>query len=471
MNQAKNILLGGFESEFLRSTGWEDESPELTRRLEESTRLGILFSAERALVPAPGYFETGAGYRVMQRFKPSQERGQLVLTGTGPGPYAFICSKLDHWRGRPRELALYEQAGPQRASRLDGRAWQAKRAPTDPLVIASWQKALATGTHPLIGPLRRARRAARTVTAIPERLEGKAIILENVVDQLPRGVELRGTESHLLRLHLGNGFLASYLGDTEAIGMIDSSVHMSQALFPQGAVTVRDTQLRRVLTALGMERIMLEEASPELVAEVADSEIWRCLRHELTAGPVESVGMFARRELKALSKAGERCRIKSRLDLAGIEDSLDRQHEALERTVERGARPNLRLLSGLGNGALTAMGAQRSFAGAQFLGSRLEEGRRLSALRLEQELLGILTSASSSELEERVGALDSLLSQQDESSSPSEIAALISERERLAEQLGKLAPSLKAAIFSIATGALGSVVAQGLFIAVKALGG
>jgi hypothetical protein len=185
MKQAGDILVGGIEREMLRMSSWDEQDPRTVARLDQSVRLAILFSPGYALIPASGYFETACGYPVILRFRPNQERGQLVLQGTAGSPEEYVSFKLDQWRGSSAEQKLYGEAAVRRIAALEQHAWRSKTEPTDNLIIVNWSASLENGDHPLLTTLKRtglsSSHAERIIARLPGELDGTVLLVDNIL--------------------------------------------------------------------------------------------------------------------------------------------------------------------------------------------------------------------------------------------------------------------------------------------------
>jgi hypothetical protein len=466
---SRNILVPTLDRECIQTAGWQLGDPLLAQRQKESLRLALLFSAEQALVPAGSYFETDDGASAVSTAKPSLERGQIALHGSGGRPEEYVGMKLDQCRSDVALRERYANHGLRLANGLDTASWRPKNEQTDTRLLLNWNETLTAGTHPLLGTWTRAgfsgSRAYREVGAIPAQLESSLMLVDHVAARLPKAIKRIWDyrDTHALRVHLRNGFFESYLADTGAAALVDVRVGVHEAAFPPAFPRLTDGQLRQTLGALDVERQLLQQISSEAFAELVESQTWRCLRPELLARSLEPQP-FRAGELRALQRARESKRggrrAKGKLSLAAC---LARQHEALER-LSAGS-------FGRTSAALLGQAAEAMAFGAR---PRLWRGEMLRAYprssdRLPGLLEEVLASSTVGGLRQQIEQCDLLLEQY-EGFQPRIVAQIVLERRDLRDQARGLSEPVKTALINFGTGTSSSVVGQGLMMALKALG-
>lgn len=464
MLQGRDILIGSTDQETVQAAGWNPGNPVLLARQHESLRLGVLFSARQALVPAGGYFEALDPLPFFA-LRPSQERGQIAFHGFGASPSDYVNTKLSHWRGNDAVLRSYEQRGSSLARYLDSSAWRPKNEATDARLRANWHMSVDGGRHPLLDTWARAgyppSRSARAVAALPNELDGSAMLTRNVTALMPDRLQRvwNYVDEHALRVHLALGFFESYLAESSAIALTDTPVGVQDGVFPAFAPRVNDQKLRELLAALGVRDALLVQLASEEFAALVETQTWRCLRPELMARVSEDQP-FNRRELKAMKNARK---VKKGQTAVSIESQLAWQHEALEKVSASSGRDSAVDLLGRFGEAMVASSQARPLRG--------ELGRTVppSGERLGQMLHDLLECSTVADAQSMVDQIELVLSQYGDLHASS-VEQLVIEREDLREKARRLPVSVKTALVNIGTGASGSVVAQGLVAALKALG-
>lgn len=464
MLQGRDILVGSTDQETVQAAGWRPGDPVLLARQHESLRLGILFSARQALVPAGGYFEA-LDPSPFLALRPSQERGQIAFHGFGANPFDYVNTKLSHWRGNDAILRSYEKRGSDLARFPDSSAWRPKNEATDARLRVNWRSAVAAGRHPLLHTWARARystdRAARAVAALPDELAGAAMLTRNVAALLPGRLRAvwNYVDEHGLRVHLALGFFESYLAESSAIALTDTPVGVQDGVFPAFAPRVNDQKLRELLAALDVRDSLLSQIQGEEFAALVETQTWRCLRSELMAR-VSDNQPFSRRELKALKNARK---VKKGHTAVSIESQLAWQHEALEKVSDSSIRASTVELLGKFGEAMAASSQAPPLRG--------ELARTLppSEEHLSQMLLDLLECSTVADAQNRINRIELVMSQHG-SLHASRVKRLVIESEDLREKARRLPVSVKTALVNIGTGATGSVVAQGLVAALRTLG-
>jgi len=467
--QGVNILVPSLDRECIQAAGWRWGDPALAERQKESLRLSILFSFEQALLPAGGYFETAEGNAVVAASRPSSERGQLALNGSGERAEEYVEIKFDQCRDDTYLSKRYRDHGLRLAAAVGSPSWRPKNEPTNARLRLNWDLALADGTHPLLTAWFRAGssagRATREIGEIPGRLEGNLMLASHVVPCLPNAVKRCWCrhDTHALRVHLRTGFFDSYLSQAGTAALVDAKVGVHSAAFSPLAPRVSDQMLRHLLGAVGVERQLLQQLSSDSLADLVEGQAWRCLKPELLARASESQP-FAPGELKALHRARESRRWKGTGGgRNAVEALLAHQHETLETLATRSVRR-------------TAFGFLGDAAEAMAVGTRprLWRGEALRASargadRLPRLLEDVFASATTGEVRQVIEACDLLVRQYDDLR-PGLVARMVVEDDGLNGQLRGLPGPVKTALINIGTGTTSSVVGQGLMMALKWLG-
>jgi hypothetical protein len=466
---SRNILVPTLDRESVQTAGWQLGDPLLAQRQKESLRLAVLFSAEQALIPAGGYFETDDGVSAVLSAKPSLERGQIALHGSGGRPAEYVGMKLDQCRSDVALRERYANHGVRLANGLCTGSWRPKNEQTDTRLLLNWNEVLSAGTHPLLGTWIRAglsdSRAYREIEAIPVQLESSLMLVNPIASLLPKAIKRRWDyrDAHALRVHLRYGFFESYLVDTGAAALADVRVGVHEAAFPPSFPRFTDQQLRQTLGALDVERQLLQQISSEAFAELVESQTWRSLRPELLARSLERQP-FGAGELRALQRARESRRrgrrARGKLSLGAY---LAHQHEALERlSVGSFGRTSAALLGQAAEAM--AVGARPRLWRGELLRAYPQSSDRLPGL-LEE----VLASSTVGGIRQQIEQCDLLLEQY-EGFQPRIVAQIVLERQNLRNQARGLPEPLKTALVNFGTGTSSSVVGQGLMMALKALG-
>lgn len=284
----EGLLVHFMERELLRMGG-VDRGPVLLDQFEELTRIAILFSPERAIIPAPSYFETDEGSEIFRRFAASRERGQLGLIGSGARPRDYIEHKGQHWANDPLGPSAYvDEKNPRRNVPLE--AWNVKTQSTDELLERQWRSAVEDGTHPfswtwLDGNSGSAQNQD-LVYELPAALDGTALLLDNIIRHLPRSLDrvLSPRDREGLRLFLARGFFESYLGDRWGLLGVSPGYDI-RAIAPPGVPVLSVHKLKHAMEplnqSLNLTRELLKERSTAEVAELADTGEWRTLAGEI----------------------------------------------------------------------------------------------------------------------------------------------------------------------------------------------
>jgi hypothetical protein len=464
MLQGRDILIGSTDQETVRAAGWSPGNPALLARQHESLRLGILFSAKQALVPAGGFFEA-LDHSSFLALRPSQERGQIAFHGFGASPSDYVNTKLSHWRGNDAVLGAYEERASNLARYLDSSAWRPKNEATDARLRVNWHTSIEGGHHPLLDTWVRAgyptNRSARAVAALPDELDGAAMLTRNVAALMPDRLQRvwNYVDEHSLRVHLALGFFESYLAESSAIALTDTQVGVQDGVFPAFAQRINDQGLRELLAALGVRDALLGQIPSEEFAALVETQTWRCLRPELMARASEDQP-FSRRELKAMKNARK---VKKGRTALSLESQLAWQHEALEKVSDSSNKDSAVAFFGRFGEAMAANSQARPLRG--------ELARTLppSGDRLNLMLHKLLECSSVADAQDTVYQIELVLSQHG-GLRASRVEEVVLESEDLREKARRLPVSVKTALVNIGTGASGSMVAQGLVAALKALG-
>lgn len=280
------ILVHFMERELLRMAGVHGVDGPRLDNFDQLTRLAILFSPDRAVMPAPSYFETEYGYEILRRFGPCLERGQFGLLGTGANPDAYLAHKSSHWANDLKSVPAYaDENDPRRNVPCD--AWNVKHEATDDLIAKQWRAAVEDGSHPWSSTWLDAGHGATKnqdlVYNIPEAVEGTALLVDNITAHLPRrfAERLEPRDGENLRVFLAAGFFGSYLGDRWG-PLLDVPIGCDvRALAPDGVSVLSVRKLLAAMAPLGITDELLCTCSVAQIAELADTAEWRTLAGEI----------------------------------------------------------------------------------------------------------------------------------------------------------------------------------------------
>lgn len=482
MQDRTDILFPELELEMLRMGGMQEADPKLRAQLDEDLRLAVLFSRDTALVPAPGFFETYPGYEVVRRFAPSVERGQLALLGSGGHPTEYADRKLRHWADDHQQLNLYGEQAERRMAALDGQGWRAKHSSTDVHLVQMWQQNVEDGSHPLLNVWRRsgmrAAAAEDAVARVPQRLDGVAIVVDNITRRLPPKVLGRMTvsDTHNLRILLAGGFFRSYLDEGQALALVDSRLAGSSAIRAAGVAGVHVRRLRLVLQALGLTEPLTRTLSHAALAQLVDTPVWQTVRPDLVRRAQASTP-FTAEELVALRRARSPGKLRTGREVPVLEQYLERVAVALARPVRRRAGES----SNSGQIELFKTQGRTFMSGTHFHGQTTingnvinwEGGGELDAHVtpvpevLAAVLPGVLRASSPTDAERLLRSVETLVTGR--KVERDEVAEVV--QGQLANEVQAAHPAVRRRLVDLGTGAAAEVIAQGITLGIKALAG
>jgi hypothetical protein len=275
--RGQEMLFPFVEREYLALASADPEDPALHQRLFTLARIAVLFSEGTVLIPAPGLFETAAGYRLACEFSPAIEQGAIAFLGGGPSPTSFVERKNEQFTGEAG--ACYADGAPRRVA-LARQSWRVKGSSTDADLLTVWTASNEAHNNPLLTIVgRRAAPASATaaIETLPATLEGRAFVTDNLIARLPRDVQraVLPREREAVRFFLAAAFYASYTSNSVGTVLTTTGLPDVHALLPANVQRLPCPSFIRMLRWVGLEAPLLRDLTVEQLLRVADSSAWR----------------------------------------------------------------------------------------------------------------------------------------------------------------------------------------------------
>lgn len=237
--------------------------PEAIRsRLDYVTRMALFASRVGLVLPASYLFEVPGVVEFMADTHELAELGAIQFTAPASSLGEYQAVKTLEYRDDPRNPYVSEP--PHGLEHLPWRPRHGGSAGRS--IIEEWSQEVRPGAAlaPVVEAIARSqnltyRAAARTLSAVPERLEGRALVARFVVEAIKSPIPPAGR--YAVEWLLSNKYLESYLNDLDAAILVDFP--FGSFAPTAGAHDLREisaTRMERVLKLLGIGETVLHAA-------------------------------------------------------------------------------------------------------------------------------------------------------------------------------------------------------------------
>lgn len=218
-----NLFLHFFDTHFLSAKAEAIPMSRLKAECRLATRLSVL-TAERTLVPAASHFETEICRSVLGELEPLYSANLIFLVGGGADILEFIEDKRGQYSHNSRAHRRYFSRPPRRPPPFLSRTASATQD-----IICRWGKCLQTpGEIAAIfhnTGVRQPRNFERSWNRVPERLSGRAFIMDHVEPLLLSRIDHRTVRNRLHAL-VNSAYFGSFTREYHA-GIVEDLAYLA----------------------------------------------------------------------------------------------------------------------------------------------------------------------------------------------------------------------------------------------------
>lgn len=264
------LFLHFFDVHFLELKAADQIGSPIVRECELATRLAILAASE-VLVPAASYFESAICRRILDGYRPLYDLGGIWLVGSGANTEEFSYAKLQQYPAQSLQHKQYAIA-----SHTTVPPFRSRTASASHDIAERWlvilEDAMSFGAVVKDFQIERPAVFEKRWSCVPEKLEGKAFIVDHVSPLI-----LGRTRNPVLRNRLHSIINEAYFGSYTkefAAGVVTELIYLAapHAIPSANWNLPFRTLINRCRNAGILERVAHEQVAKLL--EIRNDPVW-----------------------------------------------------------------------------------------------------------------------------------------------------------------------------------------------------